>query len=134
MSRGRPTSNSSYQVNTKRDRRSGGLHPAPEYRSNTGLHPASPARIRSRGSGLWATAARIAKLPDPVADCSVDAVDGQSEDEVDLMAPISRRRRTKFRRCFRLASLALLLTLAPAAWADDFRDLFDGKSLDGWVV
>jgi hypothetical protein len=39
-----------------------------------------------------------------------------------------------FRRCFRLAPLALLLTLAPAACADDFRDLFDGKSLDGWVV
>ena len=28
----------------------------------------------------------------------------------------------------------LLLTLAPATSADDFRDLFDGKSLDGWVV
>ena len=34
----------------------------------------------------------------------------------------------------RVSSLALLLTLAPAASADDFRDLFDGKSLDGWVV
>ena len=38
------------------------------------------------------------------------------------------------RPCFRLAPLALLLTLAPATSADDFRDLFDGKSLDGWVV
>ena len=38
------------------------------------------------------------------------------------------------RPCFRLASLALLLTLAPAAPADEFRDLFDGKGLDGWVV
>jgi hypothetical protein len=38
------------------------------------------------------------------------------------------------RPCFRLAPLALLLTLASAASADDFRDLFDGKSLDGWVV
>ena len=35
------------------------------------------------------------------------------------------------RPCF---CLALLLTLAPAAAADDFRNLFDGKSLDGWVV
>jgi hypothetical protein len=33
----------------------------------------------------------------------------------------------------RLASL-LLLTLVSAAGADEFRDLFDGKSLDGWVV
>jgi hypothetical protein len=33
-----------------------------------------------------------------------------------------------------VASLALLLTLASAAGADEFRDLFDGKSLDGWVV
>jgi Domain of Unknown Function (DUF1080) len=30
--------------------------------------------------------------------------------------------------------LALLLTLGPATPAYDFRDLFDGKSLDGWVV
>src|SRR5262249_10304366 len=30
--------------------------------------------------------------------------------------------------------IALLLTLASAARADDFRDLFDGKDLDGWVV
>lgn len=35
---------------------------------------------------------------------------------------------------FALAPLALLLTLAPAARADEFRDLFDGKSLDGWTV
>ncbi len=35
---------------------------------------------------------------------------------------------------FRLAPLVLLLILAPATSADDFRDLFDGKSLDGWVV
>ena len=34
----------------------------------------------------------------------------------------------------RLAPLALLLPLASATLADDFRDLFDGKSLDGWVV
>jgi hypothetical protein len=39
-----------------------------------------------------------------------------------------------FRRCFWLAPLALLLTLAPATSADDVHDLFDGKSLDGWVV
>ena len=39
-----------------------------------------------------------------------------------------------YRPCFRLAALALLLTLASAASADDFRDLFDGRSLDGWVV
>jgi hypothetical protein len=38
------------------------------------------------------------------------------------------------RTCFRLAPLALLLTLTSAALADDFRDLFDGKSLDGWIV
>jgi Domain of Unknown Function (DUF1080) len=36
------------------------------------------------------------------------------------------------RPCFFCA--ALLLTLAPATSADDFRDLFDGKSLEGWVV
>jgi hypothetical protein len=35
------------------------------------------------------------------------------------------------RPCLRLA---LLLILAPAASADDFRDLFDGRSLGGWVV
>jgi hypothetical protein len=34
----------------------------------------------------------------------------------------------------RLASLAFLLTLASAAGAGEFRELFDGKSLDGWVV
>jgi hypothetical protein len=28
----------------------------------------------------------------------------------------------------------LLLTAAPTVAADDFRDLFDGKTLDGWVV
>ena len=39
-----------------------------------------------------------------------------------------------FRTCFHFASLALLLALAPAAPADQFRDLFDGKGLDGWVV
>jgi Domain of Unknown Function (DUF1080) len=63
-----------------------------------------------------------------------EAVARHSEDEIDLMAPISRRRRTMFQACFRLAPLALLLTLASAASADDFRDLFDGRSLDGWVV
>ena len=39
-----------------------------------------------------------------------------------------------FRPCFWLAELALLLTLAPATLADDVQDLFDGRSLDGWVV
>lgn len=34
----------------------------------------------------------------------------------------------------RLAGLAVMLTFVPAAQADEFRDLFDGKSLDGWVV
>jgi Domain of Unknown Function (DUF1080) len=34
----------------------------------------------------------------------------------------------------RLAPFAFLLTLAPVSSADDFHDLFDGKSLDGWVV
>ena len=38
------------------------------------------------------------------------------------------------RPCFWLAPLALLLSLAPATSADDVHDLFDGKSLDGWVV
>ena len=38
------------------------------------------------------------------------------------------------RPCFWLAPLALLLALAPATSADDVHDLFDGKSLDGWVV
>jgi Domain of Unknown Function (DUF1080) len=38
------------------------------------------------------------------------------------------------RPCFWLAPLALLLTLAPAIAADDVQDLFDGKSLEGWVV
>ena len=35
------------------------------------------------------------------------------------------------RTCSRLA---LLLILTPAAAAGEFRDLFDGKGLDGWVV
>jgi hypothetical protein len=39
-----------------------------------------------------------------------------------------------YRPGFRLAALALLLTRASAASADDFRDLFDGRSLAGWVV
>jgi Domain of Unknown Function (DUF1080) len=34
----------------------------------------------------------------------------------------------------RLAPFAFLLMLAPVISADDFHDLFDGKSLDGWVV
>ena len=38
------------------------------------------------------------------------------------------------RPCFWLAPFALLLTLAPMTSADDVHDLFDGKSLDGWVV
>jgi Domain of Unknown Function (DUF1080) len=38
------------------------------------------------------------------------------------------------RPCFWLAPLALLFTLAPVTSADDFHDLFNGKSLDGWVV
>src|SRR5262249_43101474 len=53
---------------------------------------------------------------------------------IDVMTPTSWRRRTMSRPSFRLAPLALLLTLTPAASADDFRDLFDGKGLDGWVV
>jgi Domain of Unknown Function (DUF1080) len=39
-----------------------------------------------------------------------------------------------FRSRFWLTPLALLLTLAPATLADDVHDLFDGRSLDGWVV
>ena len=38
------------------------------------------------------------------------------------------------RPCFWLGPLAVLLTLAPPTSADDVHDLFDGKSLDGWVV
>jgi len=34
----------------------------------------------------------------------------------------------------RRAALLMILALTPAAPADDFRDLFDGKSLDGWVI
>ena len=34
----------------------------------------------------------------------------------------------------RLVLLAVFLTLPSAGRADEFRDLFDGKSLDGWVV
>jgi hypothetical protein len=33
-----------------------------------------------------------------------------------------------------LAVLAMLLILASAARAGEYRDIFDGKSLDGWVV
>ncbi len=32
------------------------------------------------------------------------------------------------------ASLAVLFTLAAPAETDEFRDLFDGQSLDGWVA
>lgn len=39
-----------------------------------------------------------------------------------------------FRACFHMALLAFLLTLASAAPGGEFRDLFDGESLDGWVV
>jgi hypothetical protein len=39
-----------------------------------------------------------------------------------------------FRPCFWLGPLSFLLTLSPVTSADDVRDLFDGKSLDGWVV
>lgn len=38
------------------------------------------------------------------------------------------------RPCFRLALIVLCFALAPAALAQDFHDLFDGKTLDGWVV
>lgn len=39
-----------------------------------------------------------------------------------------------FRACTRLTPMLLVLTLAQAAPTGEFRDLFDGKSLDGWVV
>jgi hypothetical protein len=38
------------------------------------------------------------------------------------------------RLCFWLPPLALLLTLAPVTPADDVQDMFDGRSLNGWVV
>ena len=38
------------------------------------------------------------------------------------------------RPCFRLALLALVLILAPVTSADEVRELFDGKTLDGWTV
>ncbi len=38
------------------------------------------------------------------------------------------------RTILRLALLALLLSLASSVNAEEFRDLFNGKSLDGWVV
>ena len=38
------------------------------------------------------------------------------------------------RPCFWLGPLAVLLTLAPVTSAGDVHDLFDGNSLDGWVV
>ncbi len=38
------------------------------------------------------------------------------------------------RLSFRLAPFAFLLTLVPAISTENFHDLFDGKSLDGWVV
>jgi hypothetical protein len=39
-----------------------------------------------------------------------------------------------YRTSLRRAELVMLLALASVAWAREFRDLFDGKSLDGWVV
>jgi hypothetical protein len=39
-----------------------------------------------------------------------------------------------YRSYFNFAPLALLLTLTSNASADDFRNVFDGTSLDGWVV
>jgi hypothetical protein len=39
-----------------------------------------------------------------------------------------------FRTCFCVVSLTSLMALAPAVRAGEFRDLFDGKSLSGWVV
>src|SRR5262249_49492257 len=77
---------------------------------------------------------RIVKRPNQVARCFDTAVAGHSRGAIDLMAPSSLRRRTMSRRCFRLVPIALLLTLASAARAADFRDLFDGRSLDGWIV
>jgi hypothetical protein len=38
------------------------------------------------------------------------------------------------RTSLRFVPFALLLSLASTGAADEFRDLFDGKSLDGWVV
>jgi hypothetical protein len=58
---------------------------------------------------------------------------GYREDQIDVMALISLRSGTMHRPIVRLAWLALLLTLAGDVRADEFRDLFDGKSLDGWV-
>jgi hypothetical protein len=39
-----------------------------------------------------------------------------------------------YRTWLRVAALVVLLTSASAARAGEFVDLFDGKSLDGWVV
>ena len=38
------------------------------------------------------------------------------------------------RTSFWLGSLVVLLAATSTAFADEFRDLFDGKSLEGWVV
>ncbi len=74
--------------------------------------------------------ARRAFADVPTAPASVHRV----EVEVDVMVPISLRSRMMQSTRLRLAAPALLLTMASAAWAGEFHDLFDGKSLDGWVV
>src|SRR5580704_17605977 len=51
-----------------------------------------------------------------------------------ILPLLSQRSRTLYRTIIWRASLALLLKLASAVAADEFRDLYDGKSLDGWVV
>jgi hypothetical protein len=57
-----------------------------------------------------------------------------SINQIDVMAPISLRSRSMHRTSLPLTLLVLLTALASTTLADEFRDLFDGKSLDGWVV
>ena len=51
---------------------------------------------------------------------------------------LAQRENRGYEQCrrlsFRLAPFAFLLTLVPAISTENFHDLFDGKSLDGWVV
>jgi hypothetical protein len=54
--------------------------------------------------------------------------------DIDVIVPISLRSRTMHRMSLRFAALVLHLTLVSAARAEEFQDLFDRKSLDGWVV
>lgn len=78
---------------------------------------------------VWSSNALI--LNQPARQAASTSVTAPS---IASLAIDDRRIRTMSRLCFWLPPLALLLTLDPVTPADDVQDMFDGRSLNGWVV